>query len=75
MADAVVREDDNGNRYLKTIEHLGEIPVPKGYPEAWGGEGFGYFYELKPITKEEYVGFGKTWDWSPITGKKRFLNR
>lgn len=73
MADAVVREDTNGNRFFKTIENLRERPAGKESTVAWGGERFGYFYSLEPISEEEYNTFGVSWDWSPMTGEKRTL--
>lgn len=73
-ADAVIREDDNGSRYKKTLENLSEgFPVSKDDKEAWGIPSFGYFNILEPITKQEYDEFGITWDWSPETGEKRIL--
>lgn len=73
-ADAVIREDDNGERYKKTIENLSEgSPVSKDDKEAWGIPSFGYYNFLEPITKQEYDEFGITWDWSPETGEKRIL--
>lgn len=75
MLDAVVREDDNGNRYVKCTDYsdLDEHLASEDDEMAWGGESYGVFYILKKITKEEYDTFGKTWDWSPIDGKKRSL--
>ena len=73
-ADAVIREDDNGQRFIKRIERLIEGgPMPKDHKETWGIPSYGFFNELKPITKQEYDEFGITWDWSPTTGKKRRL--
>ena len=73
-ADAVIREDDNGQRFIKRIERLVEAgPVSKDHKEAWGIPSYGFYNLLKPITKEEYDGFGITWDWSPLTGEKRHL--
>lgn len=73
-ADAVIREDDNGQRFIKYIDSLDEGgPMPRDHEETWGIPTFGIFNELKPITKQEYDGFGYTWDWSPTTGEKRKL--
>ncbi len=63
-ADAVIRQDENGQRYIKRIEQLEEIPVPKDSREAWGIPSYGILNMLRPITKEDYDGFGVTWDWS-----------
>ncbi len=73
MADAVVREDNHGNRYVKHIENLREHAVNKDCEAAWGGQSYGIIYLLEPITKEEYDSFGVEWDWSPKTGLKRYL--
>lgn len=72
-ADAVVREDDNGQRYIKHIEHLTEGKASKDNKEAWGIPSYGILNFLEPITKEEYDNFGITWDWNPRTGKYRKL--
>ena len=72
-ADAVIREDDCGKRYIKRIERLREVQVEEGCKEAYGIPSFGCFNQLKPITREEYQNFGKTWDWNPATGKLRYL--
>lgn len=69
-ADAVIREDDNGKRYVKRIESLKEVAVGKDSSVAWGIPSYGFFNRLEPITQEEYKGFGITWHWSPITGEK-----
>ncbi len=62
MDDIVVREDSQGNRYKKSSNHLKETgPCHKDDKEAFGGESFGYFHELKPISKEQYDNFGVTW--------------
>lgn len=62
MADAVVRVDDDGKRYTKKIgQYQKEVYQPN--PEskaAYGGEGYGVFYILEPITKEDYDSFGIT---------------
>ncbi len=72
-ADAVVREDDNGQRYIKHIEYLRERKAGKDEREAWGIPSFSMENFLEPITKEEYDNFGITWDWNPRTGKYRKL--
>lgn len=72
-ADAVIRENENGERFIKTIENLSELPASKDNKEAWGIPSFGYYNLLEPISKEDYEGFGITWDWSPDTGDRRSL--
>lgn len=77
MDDAVVRVDGS-RRFVKCIENRGgqeevEITNPKN-KTAFGGEGFGVFYSLDPITKEEYDTFGSKWWWDPYTGKKVVAN-
>ena len=72
-ADAVIREDDNGVRFIKKIEDLIEYRATKDNNEAWGIPSYGVFNELKPITKQEYDEYGITWDWSPFTGEKRHI--
>lgn len=72
-ADAVVREDDKGQRYIKRIDNLNEVAVSKESREAWGIPSFGIRNMLEPITEEEYNGFGKKWDWCPKTGGHRTL--
>lgn len=69
-ADAVVREDDDGNRYIKTIDNLNESRVEKGYHKAYGVPSFGIHNFLEPITQDEYKTFGVKWYWSPYTGEK-----
>lgn len=72
-ADAVIRENENGERFIKTIENLSELPASKDNKEAWGIPSFGYYNLLELISKEDYEGFGITWDWSPETGDRRSL--
>jgi len=74
-ADAVIKENERGERFKKTIDDLTESnnPVSKDDKEAWGIPSFGVYNYLEPITKQEYDEFGVTWDWSPITGEKRRL--
>ena len=72
-ADAVIRENENGERFIKSIENLSELPASKDNKEAWGIPSFGYYNLLEPISKEDYEGFGITWDWSPETGDRRSL--
>lgn len=72
-ADAVVRENDNGERFIKKIGNLAELPASKDNKEAWGIASFGIYNFLEKITKQEYEEFGVTWDWSPDTGERRAL--
>lgn len=72
-ADAVVRENDKGRRYIKRIENLNEVAVSKESREAWGIPSFGIWNRLEPITEEEYKSFGKKWDCDPKTGERREL--
>ncbi len=60
MSDAVVCEDEQGNRYIKSRTTLKETPASKDSKTAWGGESYGVYYFLEPITCEEYEGFGVT---------------
>ena len=73
-ADAVIREDGRGTRYMKTIDNPYEVAVSKDCKAAWGIPAYGVFNKLEPITQEEYKGFGKTWRWSPRTGEKEKIN-
>ncbi len=61
MADAVVKVDGDA-RYVKVIPDYKEIRItdPKN-KTAFGGEGYGVFYILEPITKEQYNTFGEKW--------------
>lgn len=68
-ADAVVRVDDNGDRYIKSIRHLRETKVSKDNMIAYGVQGYGVTNFLSEITKEEYDTFGIDWDWDPRSGK------
>ena len=75
-ADAVIRENDKGERFIKRIGRLSEGgPVSKDHKEAWGIPSFGIYNFLEPISKQEYDEFGITWDWSPKTGKRRSLRK
>lgn len=50
-ADAVVRVDDNGDRYIKSIRHLRETKVSKDNMIAYGVQGYGVTNFLSEITK------------------------
>jgi hypothetical protein len=73
-ADAVVREDEKGNRYLKTVDNLKEARVGKGNDVAWGIPSYGSHNFLEPITKEEYDTFGISWNWDMRTGQKCIIS-
>ncbi len=68
--DAVVKVGDDGKRYAKVwdgcnhITPTGEFLCTKDSKMAYGGESFGYFHILEPITKELYETFGVTWGFS-----------
>lgn len=60
-ADAVIREDDNGERYKKTIENLSEgSPVSKDDKEAWGIPSFGYYNFRKSTQIYNTITYSKT---------------
>ena len=67
MADAVVRVDNDGKRFVKWLDYMGgreeyeNSTNPETNTTAYGGEGYGVFYMLEPITKEDYDTFGITW--------------
>lgn len=72
MADAVIRENDKGERFMKTIDYLREGgPVAEDDEEAWGIPTYGNYNELKPFSKKDYDTFGIEWDWDPRTGELR----
>lgn len=62
-ADLVVREDENGERYFKTLEdHLTERHSKNKESKAiWGIPSYGIFNKLFPISKKRYDEFGITW--------------
>lgn len=65
IAEFVVREDDKGDRYIKSKRNTRERLVSKDYGPAWGvSDGFGVYNYLEPITKERYEDFGVTWTWA-----------
>lgn len=64
-ADVVVREDESGSRYLKTLDDLNERFADKNSKAAWGIPSFGYYNMLRPITQEQYDSFGV--EWTEIT--------
>ena len=62
-ADAVVREDEQGRRYKKSLDmpYEGYGQVSEEDDEAWGIPSYGRYNLLEPITKEQYDTFAKTW--------------
>lgn len=61
-ADVVVREDESGARYLKSLGDLNERFADKTSSAAWGTPSHGVMNALQPITKEQYDTFGVEWD-------------
>lgn len=61
-ADVVVREDESGNRHLKSLSDLNERFADKTSNAAWGIPTHGILNALHPITKEQYDSFGIEWD-------------
>ena len=66
LDDSVIREDKNGNRYIKRF-NPGKIPVEVAVSTdcvaAFGGQGYGEVHELREISKEEYETYGIKWGW------------
>ncbi len=61
MADAVVRVDGD-RRYFKRAGDAQEYEASNpDCKTTFGGEGYGVFYDLEPITKEMYDSFGVSW--------------
>ena len=62
-ADIVVREDDHGNRFRKSLErpYEGCCPASKDNEEVWGIPSYGRYNYLEEITKEQYDTFGRKW--------------
>ena len=73
MADAVVRVDGL-KRFIKTLDYKnGQEEFENLNPKskiAFGGEGFGGFYILEPITKEDYETFNLSWTFGDNGEKK-----
>ena len=61
-ADVVVREDERGDRYLKSLSDLNERFADKTSSAAWGIPSHGVMNALQPISKEQYNTFGVEWD-------------
>ena len=66
LDDSVIREDENGNRYIKRFTP-GKVPVEVAVSTdckaAFGGQGYGEVHELREISKEEYETYGIKWGW------------
>ena len=66
LDDSVIREDENGNRYIKRFTP-GKVPVEVAVSAdckaAFGGQGYGEVHELREISKEEYETYGIKWGW------------
>lgn len=74
LDDSVIREDENGNRYIKRFTP-GKIPVEVAVSTdciaAFGGHGYGEVHELREISRKDYERFGIAWEWgSTAWGKK-----
>ena len=63
--DAVVREDEAGNRYIKYSTELGMVSkerlAPRESKSAYGGISYGCYHLLEEIDKERYDTFGIKW--------------
>ncbi len=72
MADVVVRVDGE-KRYIKSIFDHKEVEDSNPDSNAsFGGEGYGVFYVLEPITKEQYDTFGEKWTFG-ISGEIKYF--
>ena len=66
LDDSVIREDSNGNRYIKRFtpgKAPVEVAVSTDCVAAFGGQGYGEVHELREISKEEYETYGIKWGW------------
>lgn len=66
LDDSVIREDKNGNRYIKRFtpgKAPVEVAVSADCKAAFGGQGYGEVHELREISKEEYETYGVKWGW------------
>ena len=66
LDDSVIREDENGNRYIKRFtpgKAPVEVAVSADCKAAFGGQGYGEVHELREISKEEYETYGVKWGW------------
>ena len=61
-ADVVIREDECGNRYLKSLSDLNERFADKTSSVAWGMPSHGAMNALQPISQEQYDTFGVEWE-------------
>ena len=68
-ADAVIREDDNGRRYIKRLNNLQETAISNESREAWCIPSFGQFNRLVEISRHDYMTFGKKWRWDSYGNK------
>ena len=73
LDDSVIREDENGNRYIKRFTP-GKVPVEVAVSAdckaAFGGQGYGEVHELSPISQKDYERFGIAWEWGKTPGKR-----
>ena len=66
LDDSVIREDENGNRYIKRFtpgKAPVEVAVSADCKAAFSGQGYGEVHELREISKEEYETYGVKWGW------------
>lgn len=73
MGDDVVRIGDDGKRYIKRAGQK-EVLAGDGSKTACGGEGFGVFYMLEPITKEQYYSYGRKWEFDE-SGRIKYFKK
>ena len=71
MDDAVIREDENGNRFIKTKNNIKERPSKsKQSITAYGGsDDYGIMHNLKKSSKELYDTFGIEWRFGDQQGE------
>ena len=73
LDDSVIREDENGNRYIKRFtpgKAPVEVAVSADCKAAFGGQGYGEVHELSPISPKDYERFGIAWEWGKTPGKR-----
>lgn len=73
IEDAVIRVADDGKRYIKRAGQK-EVLAGEGSKTAYGGEGFGVFYTLEPITKEQYYSYGRKWNFDE-SGRIKYFQK
>lgn len=75
MADAVVRVDGS-QRFVKRLDYEnGQKEYECSNPQsvtAFGGESFGVFYILEPISQKDYNEFSRSWTFG-LGGVKKQL--